>query len=98
VTLLHTKGYSEVLESVKMRARKKARQFDSRNGVTVALGRLDGMATVAVELAREFDDRVVKLTPEETDELLLTFAEDFLHHYRYELDQIRSEQRAATVG
>lgn len=100
MTLLHTKGYAEVWESVKMRAQKKAAQM-ARMPVTIEftalLRKLPNIAVTQVTLAcNDVNEEMAgSLTVEEDEELTAVFAEDFVHHYRFELDQIRSERVAA---
>jgi hypothetical protein len=97
MTLLHTKGYSEVLESVKMRAQKKAGQL-ARMPVTIeftaSLRKLPNIAVTQLTLACDDvnEEMAGSLMVEEDEELMAVFAEDFIHHYRFELDQIRSER------
>jgi hypothetical protein len=97
MTLTHTKGYQDVLEAVKERAKKKAKAF-GRSLVTVSaeevIRRLGSLTDAQVTLAHG-DAEVVQLSQDELSELHLLFAEDFLHHYRYELEQVRQE-RAST--
>jgi hypothetical protein len=95
--LIHTKGYFEVLESVKKRAEKKAKAM-ARMAVKV------NESSVLMALASSADKQLVEalhdamfspplaLTAEEMTDLRLLFAEDFLHHYGFELELVRSEK------
>lgn len=97
MTLSHTAGYSDVLEAVRERAKKKA----------VAMARMEVIihpSRVLVELLAITRRAVIEahgrlplcnFTDDESNELYLTFAEDFLHHYRDELEQVRSERASA---
>lgn len=95
MTLLHTKGYFEVLESVKKRAKDKAKIL-ARAPILVtaeeAIRLLARRSVVQVTLACEEAAPDSMFEDVEEDELQLTFAEDFLHHYRFELELVRSEK------
>jgi hypothetical protein len=97
MTLLHTKGYSGVLESVKMRAQNGATDM-ARIGVVIspravleALPNITRRELAGAVAATPADE----LPSEEYADIALIFAEDFIHHYRYELEQVRSERAAA---
>lgn len=99
MTLLHTAGYFEVLESVKKRAEKRAKDM-ARMAVSVEfmtlLKKLPRIAHTQVTLAGDAvdGDGGGSFTIEEDDELYSIFTEEFLHHYRFELEQMRSEKMA----
>jgi hypothetical protein len=99
VTLLHTKGYSDILEVVKSRAKKLAVAM-ARMDFTVTWGtilkQLYSMTLAQVMRAADDVDSVAlaSLTDEEEEAILLTFAADFLAGYRHELEQVRIEKQA----
>jgi len=93
MSLLHTKGYQDVLEAVKERAMAFARARSTVAAEDI-IRRLGSAVVAQVTLAH--DDAEVPgcpFTPDELSDLYLTFADDVLHHYRHALEQGRSEKK-----